>query len=218
VLAGKIGIVIGTGPSLTGQIDDIKRLQKQGAKLFAVNNVFNDFDLTDSDTWIACDPAWHRHYGKVEGPFQKYHWDKRIANEGGYEWIEGRWFDGISPPGSDWLSLNHGSGPQALNLAVLAGCDPILLAGCDMHYNGTQRHYFDDLSETPGEYPGGLRKVSPFEKPKREGGAHKDGDGILFNYKHIQDQVDRGELPCKIYNATPGSAMTWFPFVDLADY
>ena len=37
-------IIIGTGPSLTEQKPHIERLQKQGYKLFGVNNTFNDYD------------------------------------------------------------------------------------------------------------------------------------------------------------------------------
>jgi hypothetical protein len=76
------------------------------------------------------------------------------------------------------------------------------------------RHYFTGLSESCGEYPGALRKYSAFEKPKRNGGAHPDGDGILFNYKHIAEQPD---LP-PIYNCSPGSAMTWFPMRDVGEF
>jgi hypothetical protein len=208
------GIVIGTGPSLALQIPDIHRLKGRGYLLFGVNNTFRDFDL---DHWIACDPAWHRHYGRVSGPFKKWHWDEGICNQYGYTHIQGRWFDGVSPPGSDWISFNHGSGPQALNLAVLH-CDEVLLVGHDMTYRDDEpRHYFSGLSDKQGEYPPSLRKFSPFEKPRREGGAHPDGDGILYNYKHIAEQAARGDIP-PIYNCTPRSAMKWFPFRDLGGY
>lgn len=209
-----LGVVIGTGPSLKGQAAQVAELGRRGALLFGVNNTHRDFTL---DHWIACDPKWHDHYGKVDGSFKKWHWDKGICERFGYTYIEGRWFDGVSTPGSDWISYNHGSGPQALNLAVLH-CDEILLVGHDMRYPKDQpRHYFDNLSEVPGEYPQELRKFSPFEKPKRAGGAHPDGDGILYNYKHIAEQAERGDIP-PIYNCTPDSAMTWFPFRELGDY
>lgn len=206
-----IGVVIGTGPSL-----DVEATRRVKGLLFGVNNTFDDFEL---DHWIACDPAWHQHYGQVVGDFEKWHWDAGICQRYGYRYIEGRWADGVSPPGSNWISYNHGSGPQALNLATsIVQCDAVLLVGHDMRYQaGTPRHYFRDLSEVPGEYPGPLRKWSPFEKPKRAGGAHPDGDGILYNYKHIAEQAARGEI-CPVYNCTPNSAMRWFPFRDLADF
>lgn len=209
-----LGVVIGTGPSLASHMDEVHELGQRGALLFGVNNTFKDFDL---DHWIACDPAWHRHYGPVVGPEFCWHWDAGICERFGYRYIEGRWFDGVSPPGSDWISYNHGSGPQALNLAV-HHCDEILLVGHDMTYrSGEPRHYFSGLSDKEGEYPEALRKHSPFQKPKRPGGAHPDGDGILYNYKHIAEQAERGEIP-PIYNCTPNSAMTWFPMRKLSDY
>ncbi len=207
-----IGVVLGTGPSLSDVADDLRQAKADGKiMLFGVNNTFEDFDL---DVWIACDPAWHKHYRQVEGDFDKWHWDRDICKRYGYRYIEGRWVDGVSPVGSNWISFNHGSGPQALNLATsIYCCDPVLLVGHDMRYEG-QRHYFDSLSDKAGEYPAPLRKISPFEKPKRDGGAHPDGDGILYNYKHIAQQEG---LP-DIINCTPGSAMTWFPMGELGDF
>jgi len=209
-----IGIILGTGPSLANDADVVRQLKAEGkAILFGINNTFEDFDL---DAWIACDPAWHKHYGQITGPFDKWHFSEEICRENGYKHIEGRWFDGVSPPGSDWISLNHGSGPQALNLATsIYQCEKVLLVGHDMCYRpGMPRHYFQKVSIDAGEYPPPLRKFSPFEKPKRVGGAHPDGDGILYNYKHIAEQDG---LP-PIINCTNGSAMTWFPFGDLRDY
>ena len=201
------GLILGTGPSLA-QVAHL--IPKFDGLVFGPNNTYKDFPL---DIWLSCDPAWHKHYGQVEGDFDKWHWSQEICERYDYRYIEGRWFDGISPFGSDWISYNHGSGPQILNLAVLYGCDPILLVGHDMRYEG-QRHYFTGLSDKAGEYPEALRKISPFEKPKREGGAHPDGDGILYNYKHIAEQDN---LP-EIINCTTGSAMTWFPMGRLEDY
>jgi hypothetical protein len=182
-------------------------------QLFGVNNTFEDFPL---DHWIACDPAWHDYYGPVFGDFHKYHWDHEICDRYGYQFIEGRWADGVSPPGASWISLNHGSGPQILNIATsVAQVDCVLLVGHDMTYRpGEDRHYFQGLSGSSGEYPEPLRKHSPFTKPARVGGAHPDGDGIMYNYKHIAEQ--KGLPP--IYNCTPNSAMKWFPFRNLEDF
>jgi hypothetical protein len=207
-----IGVVLGTGPSLADVAGEIRKLRREGRiLLFGVNNTFEDFDL---DVWIACDPAWHSHYGQVSGNFAKWHWSREICDKFGYKYIEGRWADGLSPVGSNWISLNHGSGPQALNLATsVYCCEKVLLVGHDMCYReGKPRHYFN-ISDTRGEYPQPLRKYSQFEKPKRDGGAHPDGDGILYNYKHIAEQK---WLP-PIINCTPDSAMTWFPIMKLSD-
>lgn len=221
-----IGVVIGTGPSLADVADEVRQLKAEGkATLFGVNNTYEDFDL---DVWIACDPAWHKHYGQVDGDFDKWHWDREICEQYGYHYIEGVWMvDGKAYPRSEYLtcpgetgelwtadttrlSLNHGSAPQALNLAVHYGCDTILLVGHDMRYAPDRpRHYFNELSETEGEYPPALRKHSLFLKT--------DGSGMLTNYRRIAEQCNRGEIP-PVINCTPGSAMPWFPFAQIADF
>lgn len=201
-----IRIVIGTGPSLAQQIAHIQRLQAQGAKLYGINNTFRDFEL---DTWIACDPAWHQHYGKIDLPgVRQVHWDEDIVDRFGYEFMPGEWLPGLSTdPGT--ISFGHSSGWQALNLAS-HDCDRgdfILLTGYDMTYRpGEARHYFGDLSEDVGEYPMPLRKFSKFDKGV--------GDGLLWDYQEIARQAQRGDVP-PIYNCTLDSAMRWFPFYDL---
>lgn len=182
--------MIGTGPSLA---DQAERIRKSDAVLFGINNTFNDFEL---DVWIACDPEWHRKYSPIKGDFEKWHWDRGICARFGYQYIEGRWGEGLSlDPG--FIHYNHSSSAQALNLAVLHGCDPIYLAGFDMRYT-QKRHYFDDLSMDPGEYPPELRKYSTFE-------------GLIGHFEAIGRQAG---LP-RIINLTHDSALRCFPFGDL---
>jgi hypothetical protein len=217
-----IGIVLGTGPSLTQSAPMVRELGERGALLFGCNNTFEDFEL---DCWLACDEKWHRHYGKVTGRFDKFHWDKAICAEYGYRYVRGLWIvDGkpyprdqyITPPGPCgglWLedqtsiSLNHCSAAQLLNLAVNQyQCETTLLIGHDFHYNGPQRHYFSGLSDKAGEYPSEIRKFSEFQKP--------DGDDLMAVYKRISEQAG---LP-RIVNCTPGSALPWFEFGNLEDF
>lgn len=204
--AGEAAIVIGTGPSLAGVVDQVNALRRAGrARVFGINNTPADIP---PDVWIACDPTWHAHYGRQDIDADCWHWDAGICERYGYRNIEGRWFDGVSTDPS-WISYNHSSGAQALNLAVLYGCDRIALVGFDMSYrSGRPRHYFKGLSGDVGEYPGALRKDSPFEG--RPGG---DG-GLLRCYEHIAAQ----DLPCEIVNCTPGSAMTCFPIMSLEEW
>ena len=82
-----------------------------------------------------------------------------------------------------------------------------MLVGHDFHYDGPKRHYFDDLSDVPGEYPLKLRKWSEFDKRGR-------GDDLLAVYKRIADQKGRPE----IFNCTPGSKLPWFPMRALDDF
>lgn len=188
----RAGIIIGTGPSLN--IGQVKQAQKKGAVLFGVNNTFNDFNL---DVWIACDPLWHSVYSPVKGDFHKWHWEQSICDSFGYNHIKGKWGDGLSI-NPEYIHYGHSSGYQALNLAVHYGCDPILLVGYDMRYEGTARHYFENLSDQSGEYPEELRKYSTFT-------------GLIKQYETIPKQKN---LP-KIYNATPNSGLTCFEFIDI---
>lgn len=170
--------------------------------LFGCNNTYQDFPL---DVWLACDPAWHGHYGMVEGNFDKWHWNSTICHSFGYRYVEGIWMDGLWMADPSKISLGHCSGHQLLNLACNQyACEVVALVGHDFKYEpGKPRHYFTGLSDMPGEYPGPLRKHSLFKKP--------DGNDLLAVYKHIADQDG---LP-EIINATPGSALPWFPFRSL---
>jgi len=194
-------VVLGTGPSLAGQRDLIIRLRQDNKiRIFGVNHTWKDFPV---DVLICCDPQFHNYYGKIEGPFAHWHWSKEICDRHGYLYIEGRWFDGLSLDPS-WISLNHCSSAQALNLAVHYGCRPLYLAGHDFRYpEGQPRHYFTNLSDLAGEYPQKLRKFSKFSKP--------DGNDLMAVYQKIAEQDG---LP-PIYNATTGSALTCFPQADL---
>jgi hypothetical protein len=193
-----LAIVLGTGPSLAESAETVRELQRRGALIYGVNNTYEDFKL---DAWIACDPAWHDHFGKVEIPgCDQVHWNRQISEKMEYRYIPGRWFDGLSTDPA-WISFNHCSSAQALNLAVHAGCEPIALVGHDFNYDGGPRHYFGGLSDRVGEYPRHLRKYSEF-------------DGLIETYRHIAEQDG---LPA-IYNCTPGSRLPWFPRRDLAEF
>jgi hypothetical protein len=216
-----IGLIVGTGPSLRQQLDLIPRFP---GLVFTCNNTYQDIR---TDVWLACDPKWHAYYGKVHGDFDKWHWDADICQQFGYRYVEGVWMvDGIAyprdqyttPPGDCgglWLedktriSLNHCSGAQLLNLAANQyECETILLIGHDFQYSaGRPRHYFSDLSDTPGEYPALLRKWSEFNKRGK-------GHDLLAVYRAIADQPGRPP----IYNCTPDSALKWFPMGDFEDY
>lgn len=212
----KIPIVLGTGPSLAKDIDLIRKLQADGrVMLFGLNDTYRDFNL---DVWIACDPKWHEVRGEVYIPFcDQWHWDKAICEKHGYEYIEGVWYDGLWTKDTEKISYGHSSGWQALNLAhhyiTWDMCQgPILLCGFDMTYRDNEpRHYFTGLSDVAGEYDKELRKWSLFDKTSKG----QPGKGLLFDYKRIADQCERGEAH-QIINCTPGSAMEWFPISPLS--
>jgi hypothetical protein len=174
--------------------------------IFTCNNSYKD---VRTDVWLACDPAWHAHYGQVTGDFDRWHWSREICDSYGYRYVEGVWHKGLWLKDKSKISLNHCSGAQLLNLAANQyECSEIVLVGHDFKYvPGQPRHYFDNLSETPGEYPAAIRKHSKFDK----GGTGYD---LLAVYKEISETPD-----CPpIFNATEGSALPWFPFRDLKDF
>ena len=195
-------LILGTGYSLKAVANLIPDFD---GLIFGPNQTYQDFPL---DVWLACDPAWHDYYGgPVAGDFDKWHWDAGICERYGYLYTEGVWMDGLYMGPGNKISLNHCSGAQLLNLAAYHyEADEIILIGHDFHYDAPQRHYFDDLSETPGEYPQAIRKFSKFKKP--------DGNDLLAVYKKIADQDG---LP-PIFNATEGSALPWFPKRKLKDF
>ena len=197
------GLIVGTGYSLKAQLDLIPKFD---GLVFTCNNTYQDIK---TDVWLACDPAWHKHYGRVHPQgFDRWHWDAEICKEHRYYHVEGIWMDGLWMDDKSKISLNHCSGAQLLNLACNQyGCDEVLLVGHDFHYDAPQRHYFDDLSETAGEYPQQIRKHSLFDKK----GA---GNDLLAVYKKIAGQ--KGLPP--IINCTPDSALPWFPMGSLEDY
>lgn len=188
---GEPGVVLGTGPSLAG-------VDVSGFRVFGINNTYRDFDL---DVHTACDPAWWAIYGDEVRSLRitSYTWDREVARQFGVTWIEGRWGDGLSTDPS-YIHYGHSSSYQALGLARHYGCDPILLVGFDMAYNG-KRHYFEGLSDEPGEYPPALRKWSPFE-------------GLIKCFGSIADQPG---LP-RIINCTPNSQLKAFEFGHLSDF
>ena len=204
----RIGVVLGTGPSLSDVADDIRELKADNKiMLFGINLTYRDFDV---DCLICCDPSFHAEYSPIHGDFTHWHWDKAICEKYGYKYIRGEWDKGLSTD-KDHISFGHSSGWQALNLAVTQyECDKVLLVGYDMTYRADEpRHYFTDVSDKAGEYPQPLRKYSKFDKGK--------DDGLLWNYRNIADQCERGEI-CPIINCTPRSAMTWFPMGNILEH
>jgi hypothetical protein len=216
------GLIVGTGPSLRGQLDLIPQFD---GLVFICNNSFQDIA---GDVWLACDPKWHALYGQVSGDFDKWHWDKGICEKYGYRHVEGVWMvDGKAYPRSEYttppgpagglwmqdktkISLNHCSGAQLLNLSINQyECDEIILVGHDFHYDNPQRHYFTGLSDIDGEYPPELRKTSLFDKSKTTG-----LDDLIQVYKRISETQG---LP-RIINCTPGSALPWFEMGNFEDY
>lgn|GEM_PF-5372409 len=208
------GLIVGTGWSLRGVID---RLRYFDGLLFCPNNTPADLIAAGCDprrmVWLGNDPHWHDHYGQQVGWFSKWHWRKDICVRYGYTYVEGiepgsdhgGWHGGLWLKDCSKIALNHCATAALLNLALNQyACTEAVLIGHDFHYDGPQRHYFDNLSDVPGEYPAALRKVSLFDKSGKQ-------HDLLTVYREISETPD-----CPpILNATEGSKLPWFPRVDL---
>ena len=196
-LPSKTAVILGTGPSLNLHRRQIQDLSAQGKiSVFGVNNTYRDFTL---DVLIACDPLWHDRYSPIDIPnCDQWHWDASICSRYGYKYIEGRWGEGLSLD-KRYIHYGHSSGYQAIGLATHYGCKTLLLCGYDMRYQKNNRHYFDELSDKPGEYPPELRKYSTF-------------DGLIACYETIAQQTKRPY----IINCTPNSALRCFPYFPLS--
>lgn len=212
--------VVGTGPSLRGVIDKIPRFD---GRLFVCNNTWSEpFVLEHYQrhgipaVHLACDPAWHAHYGPLNLPdyVEGWHWSRDICNVSGLRYIEGIWHESETGPMRLWLkdktkiTLGHCSSVQLLNLAAsVYDSDEIVLIGHDMAYRRSQpRHYFTGLSRDDGEYPEAIRKHSAFSK-----GPDK------YDLLDVYHEIAAGPHP-PIFNATEGSALTAFQYRPLGDF
>lgn len=210
---GEPAVVLGTGPSLAGQIAELTEARRRDrCRLFGINCTYRTFGQLDVHT--ACNIEWWDTYGEefrgYRGgrPVDAYHWDAACATRYGIQWMPGRWGLGLSTD-PDYIHLGHSSGVQALNLALHARCDPIILVGFELtEQPGQPRHYFRDLSDVPGEYPPHLRHY-----PKLSNGH----EGLLPIYTEIAGQARTLTGFPRIINATPGGKLEAFPRMALAD-
>lgn len=185
----RVGVIIGTGPSLTReQIDQVSHLRK-----FGVNNAY-EFGL---DVHLACNIEWWDYYG-ADFPGHKWTWDKATAEKYGINYIAGRWADGLSTD-PNYIHYHHGSGPQIVNLALHYGCKTMLLIGWDMRYSA-KRHYF-------GEYP------APLQHWPRTG-----PNGELAGLIREMETIRPADYGIEIINCTPGSALKCYPSRYLSEY
>lgn len=195
----RIGVVIGTGPSLTqDQIDKVSHLKR-----FGVNRAF-EFDV---DVLVGCNYQFWEHYWPEVKDLRCHKWTTRPQLEGKYpglNYIREEWIDGLSRD-KRYIAAHHGSGPQAVNMAYHYGCEIIILIGWDMRFPGKvdrhnykdPRHYFgeDDLTEVHWPMTGPQGELT----------------GLIKEMETIRPE----DYGIEIYNCTPDSAMTCFPMVDL---
>jgi hypothetical protein len=192
-------VVAATGPSLTRDIASAC----EGIPVIAVNDAYRLFP--SAELLYACDAAWWRqHGGCPEFMGEKWsshggadHNDKRTAaREYGLRLVQGRAEPGFSFDPS-LIHYGDNSGFQAVNVAghKIGWRGRIALVGFDMRQVGGRRHFF-------GDHPRGLTNTTK-------------GYG-LWPAKFAAAAKTLPET-IEIINCTPGSAITCFPMMELAD-
>jgi hypothetical protein len=184
-----------TGPSLTTAVANQVESAADRFFIIAVNDAYRV--IPSAHVLYACDAKWWEVHEGCPG-FAGEKWsshgetnDKRsCAEKFGLKLVEGKHADTF---GIDRVHYGSNSGFQAVNLAMLFGFTRIILTGFDMH-NRAGRHFF-------GDHPKGLLNNDRYESfvPAFEYAA-----------KHLPAGIE-------VINATPGSAITCFPMMDLPD-
>ncbi len=190
-----IGIIIGTGPSLTlEQIEKVSHLKK-----FGCNRAF-EFDL---DVLAATNKEFWDYYWPEIKDLRCDKWTpyKPIAEKYGINYIEERNEPGLSTNPA-YIHHHHGSGPIILNIALHYGITKMLLIGWDMRFpvNG-KRHYF-------GEYA----------KPMQHFTKNLGLNGEILGLIKEMETINPADYGIEIINCTKNSALTHFPMGSLEDH
>jgi hypothetical protein len=187
-----------SGPSLTPEIARKVRFARwlEHWRVVCVSDAYRL--LPHGDVLYSCDWRWWRVHEGAKS-FHGERWtchstdpslidDKSmVANEYPVCLVQAASGKGFS---GDLQRIHYGdpghSGFQAVNLALLRGASPVVLVGFDCHATG-KAHFF-------GNHPEPLRNC--------------DDNG----YRHMAKAYPKDE---RILNATVGSAIDVYPFVDL---
>lgn len=199
---GEPCIVAAPGPSLTADVVRRCRMARwlNRWRIVAVQDAYKVMPFADA--MYGCDVNWwhvHRDCAGFAGEKWSTHAigpdndnDKRAAADAfDIRLVRGENGDTFS---SDPAVIRYGSnsGFQTINLAILKGCRRIVLVGFDMRRVGGRSHFF---------------------------GVRPKGQDLGTEYERFACRFARAAkaLPpdVRIVNATPASALTCFPMVDL---
>ena len=194
-------VVMASGPSLTPDVAHRVRMARwlDGWKVIAVNDAYRM--LPHADILYGCDWAWWKHHNGAPD-FYGQRWtchsespdvvdDKSlVADVYPLKFVRAMNGQGFSA-GSDCIHYGQpqgSSGFQAVNLALLLGAQRVVLVGFDGHAkNG--KHFF-------GDHPPHLNR------------------GTDEGYREFAKAYPPDE---RIVNATPGSSIGVYRFVDLEE-
>lgn len=187
-LKGRPCVVVASGPSLTAEDVDYCRNR---AAVIVVND---NYKLAPwADVLYAADPEWwDLHQGAASFEGLRVTQDAGAARRWRLHYIESRAKQGFSLE-QGVIHQGDNSGFQAVNLAVLAECSPIVLLGFDMKMSSSKRHWF-------GDHPGLLNKDSPYK---------------IFASAFNEAAQRHPDLT--IWNATRDTALECFPRVQLRE-
>lgn len=187
-------MVAAPGPSLTPKVAD--EVTATGWHVVVCQDAWRL--LPNADVLYGCDAKWwHYHKGtdfageKWSSHNDKEHADKKfdVAEQYGVNLVAGYSGAGFSID-PNHIHYGDNSGFQALNLAILFGATYIVLVGYDMRVVSGKAHFF-------GSHPNGLYQREEYGSFARKFTDPPDGVTII--------------------NATPGSALTQYPIMELGE-
>ena len=202
------GIIVGTGPSLTGDV--IAAVNASSLPKFGCNLTYRDVDL---DVLYANNKEFWAYYGDELAGLAIEKWAyAEEARQYGAHIIKGVWQPSLSKdPGV--LHWGHSSGYELLGIAYHHGVREMILVGYDLKmpkgYNGFTRELGDGKRNYFGAYPKELEHW-----PKYDFGPNGEMGGLLKVYRTI----DCADLALRIINCSPGSALDFFEVGRLEDY
>ena len=163
----------------------------EGWQVMAVNNTWQLIPWADA--LYAGDRDWWNLYGMDAMRLQGEKWtrDEWSARRYRVQHIRGVMGDGLcTEPGA--VHLGGNSGYQAVNLAYHLGAKRIILLGFDMRHDGKQVHWHPDhatqLNAPVSHIRAWIRHFEPMAADLKRAGV-------------------------KVVNATPRSALPWFPMM-----
>lgn len=193
--AGETVFVVASGPSLTPEIANRLR----GRRIVCVNDAYKL--LPFADALYACDLKWWEvHEGCPNFPGEKWSShekggsnDKtRLPKEFGVNLVPGR--AGNRFRTDNTICYGGNSGFQAVNLAILFGAARVVLVAFDMREVKGKNHFFGN-----------------HKKPLRVGACFRTW---VLKFCEAAEHLPKG---VQVFNATDGSAIRCFPFVNLEE-
>ena len=194
-------VVIATGPSLTKE--QVERVRISGVPTIAINDVY--LWAPFADIVYFADAKWWKwqteRADRVE-PWKAFagqrctiHTTGHMTDDPGCHILRNARKEGLSVNPEE-ICTGSNSGYQGMNIATLAGGDPVILLGFDMRAHGGKgekpvHHFF-------GDHPDGT--MPPYAM-------------LISRFK--TGAIAAKELGIRILNATPGSALDCFDRVEL---